>query len=69
MDRKRNNQRPGGAVTYRFRGNGLGVPGLPHELTREQAEKDGILDQLDAAIAAGVYQQITVDAVTTSTEA
>jgi hypothetical protein len=48
---------------YRFCGNGLGVPGLPHEMTRAQAAELKVTEQLDAAIAAGVYQPIAAEAV------
>ena len=44
---------------YVYKGDGLGVPGIPERYTRAQAEQDGILDQLDAAIAAGVYSVAT----------
>jgi len=43
------------ARTYRFCGNGMGVPGLPHEVTAAQAEELGLLDTLKAAIANGNY--------------
>lgn len=42
-------------IVYRYVGDGQGVPGLPHEITRGEAEKQGVLPLLDAAIAAGVY--------------
>jgi hypothetical protein len=41
---------------FKYCGDGLGIAGMPHELTREQAEQLGILEKLDEAIAAGVYK-------------
>lgn len=52
----------GESAAYRFCGNGLGIAGLPHAVTREQAEQDNVLDLLDAAIAAGVYQTVAAEA-------
>lgn len=43
---------------YKFVGKGLGVPGLPHEITDEQAKAAGLADLLKAAVAAGNYQEI-----------
>lgn len=43
-------------TTYIYRGEGLGIPGMPHELTRSQAAELGVLDLLETAIASGVYQ-------------
>ena len=61
MDGERDDKRIGGVrvkdkpVVYVFVGDGLGVPGLPHEVTQEQAEADGVGTQLAACIAAGMY--------------
>ena len=33
----------------------LGIPGLPHELSRAEAERLGVLELLKAAIEAGKY--------------
>jgi hypothetical protein len=44
-----------GKTIYRFCGEGLGIPGLPHDITRDIARESGVLAELDAAIAAGVY--------------
>lgn len=52
---KKTQQKPD---VYRYCGDGLGVPGLPHDLTREQATALGVLDQLEAALAAGVYIRV-----------
>jgi hypothetical protein len=43
-------------VIYRFCGNGLGIPGLPHEVTPAQAKELGLLAVLQAAVANGNYQ-------------
>lgn len=43
---------------YCFCGNGQGIPGLPHEVTREQAEELGLLDHLSAAFQRGDYKPI-----------
>jgi len=40
---------------YEYSGDGAGIPGVPHRLTRGQASELSILAELDAAIAAGVY--------------
>lgn len=44
---------------------GAGVPGLPHEVTEEQAQALGLADVLKAAIANGSYklknQPVTVE--------
>ena len=47
-------------VVYVFVGDGLGVPGLPHEMTQTQADAQGVGAQLAACIAAGVYVEKTV---------
>jgi hypothetical protein len=49
---------------YRFCGNDQGIPGLPHEVTREQAEILGLLDHLTAAIQSGVYKPAAAVSVT-----
>jgi hypothetical protein len=44
---------------YRWCGEGEGLPGMPHELTRWDAKDLGVEAELDAALAAGVYQAVT----------
>jgi hypothetical protein len=44
---------------YRFCGEGAGVPGLPHVLSREQAEAAGVSQLLDAAIDNGNYAAVS----------
>lgn len=43
------------AVVYTYVGEGLGVPGLAHEITQEQAEAEGVGALLKDCIALGVY--------------
>ncbi len=40
---------------YVYVGDGLGIPGLPHRLSRTEAEKQQVLKAFDDAIDAGVY--------------
>ena len=49
---------PASNTTYRFCGNGAGIPGLPHEVTARQAEALGLLEVLQAAIQNGNYQPV-----------
>lgn len=44
------------AIIYKYCGEDLGIPGLPHEISREEARKQGVEALLDQAIEAGVYQ-------------
>lgn len=44
---------------YHFIGEGAGVPGLPHELTDEEARGLGVEELLQAALANGNYREIT----------
>jgi hypothetical protein len=44
---------------YRFIGEGAGVPGLPHELTDEEARALGVEELLQAALANGNYVEMT----------
>lgn len=43
---------------YKFVGDGLGVPGLPHEITEEQAHRLGVQDQLGEALKNGNYEEV-----------
>jgi hypothetical protein len=43
---------------YRYIGAGLGVPGLPHEIDEEEAERLGLTELLKQAVQAKVYQLI-----------
>jgi len=45
-------------TTYKFIGEGEGVPGLPHEITDEEAAKAGLVDLLKQAIANGNYKAV-----------
>lgn len=44
-------------MKYKFVGDGLGVPGLPHEITDTEADELGVSDLLLAAIANGNYAE------------
>jgi hypothetical protein len=54
---------------YRFAGEGAGVPGLPHEITEEEAAEAGLSELLQAAIANGNYQAAAGRPVSTETGA
>jgi len=43
---------------YKFAGEGLGVPGLPHTISTAEAAALGVLDVLLEAIDNGTYQLI-----------
>jgi hypothetical protein len=53
MSKKQTNFDPNG--TYHYRGDGLCIPGLPHEVTLRQAKELGLLKVLQDAIENGVY--------------
>lgn len=42
-------------AVYRYAGSDAGVPGLPHEITAEQAKELGVEELLKAAIGNGSY--------------
>lgn len=44
-------------TVYIYKGDGLGIPGLPEILTEKEAQELGVLDILRAAIKAGIYQK------------
>ncbi len=46
---------------YRYAGDGLGVPGLPHEITTSQAVELGVDEILRQAAEAGVYVEIPIE--------
>jgi hypothetical protein len=41
---------------YSYVGNGMGVPGLPHEVSDDEAAEMGVLHILNAAIENGNYE-------------
>jgi len=41
---------------YIFCGEGLGVPGLPHRVSKSEAQALGVLDLLEGAINNGNYK-------------
>jgi hypothetical protein len=47
-------------IIYVYDGDGLGVPGLPREITQAQADADGCGELLKNAIDLGVYVEKTV---------
>jgi len=47
------------AKRYRYIGSGLGVSGLPHEITDEQAKARKVTDLLLSALDAGLYEEVT----------
>lgn len=42
---------------YEYVGDGLGIPGLPHQLSTVDAEALGLLDLLAAAVHNGSYRK------------
>jgi len=42
-------------MKYKFVGEGMGVPGLPHEISDEEAIEMGVVELLQAAIENGNY--------------
>ena len=42
---------------YIYVGDGAGVPGLPHEITDEEAEALGLTELLEAAVENGNYRE------------
>ncbi len=55
-------------MKYKFVGEGLGIPGLPHEITEEEAQALGLTELLQAAVANGNYQAASGQAVSTETD-
>ena len=47
--------------TYQYIGDGAGIPGMPHVITDEDAERDGLTDLLNGAIANGSYVAVETD--------
>ena len=43
---------------YKYIDDGLGVSGLPHEITDDQAKDGGVEQILKEAVAAGLYQEV-----------
>lgn len=44
--------------TFKFAGAGDGVPGLPHEVTDEQAAELGLTTLLRQAVEAGTFAEV-----------
>jgi len=45
-------------MKYKFVGEGMGVPGLPHEISDDEAIEMGVTELLNAAIENGSYVQM-----------
>lgn len=41
--------------TYIYVGGGDGIPGLPHQITDQQAAAEGLTELLNSAIDSGAY--------------
>jgi hypothetical protein len=48
-------------MNYKFVGEGMGVPGLPHVISDEEAEEQGLTELLRAAIENGNYQMMNAE--------
>lgn len=46
-------------MEYKFVGDGMGVPGLPHEISDEEAEQMGVTELLKAALDNGSYEAVS----------
>lgn len=44
-------------MIYKYIGDGAGVPGLPHEISDEEAQGLGVTDLLKAALENGSYAE------------
>lgn len=47
-------------TVYKYVGDGAGVPGLPHQISDEEAIALGLTVQLNDAVKAGVYAKADV---------
>jgi hypothetical protein len=45
-------------MKYIFVGNGTGVPGLPHEISDDEAEALGVTEILEEAVRNGNYEPV-----------
>jgi hypothetical protein len=43
---------------YRYCGDGDGIPGLPHLVSKKEAAELGLLDTLELALRNGTYQPV-----------
>lgn len=46
------------AKKYKFVGEGMGVPGLAHEITDEEAKAENVKELLDQAVMLGLYVEV-----------
>ena len=44
---------------YRYAGKGAGLPGLPNEVTDEEAQALGMNEVLENAVAVGLYVEVS----------
>jgi hypothetical protein len=45
---------------YKYVGDGMGVPGLPHEISDEAADALGVAELLVAAVENGSYVEVAI---------
>ena len=45
-------------MKYKYVGNGQGVPGLPNEVSKQEAKDLGLGDVLKECIKAGLYKEV-----------
>lgn len=43
---------------YKYVGDGMGVPGLPHEISDEEAQALGVVELLNEAVKNGSYVEV-----------
>ncbi len=44
-------------MKYKYTGEGQGVPGLPNEVSKQEAKDLGLADVLKECIKAGIYKE------------
>lgn len=55
-------------ATFQFCGDGMGIAGLPHTVTANQAKELGLLEVLEAALKNGNYEPVHISADKPATE-
>lgn len=43
---------------YKYTGTGMGLPGLPNEVTDDEAKALNMLDVLENAVKVGLYEEV-----------
>jgi hypothetical protein len=56
-------------MNYVFIGDGTGVPGLPHEISDDEAKRTGAQELLNSAVANGTYAPLPMSQQTATTDA